>query len=606
MYMLGISLWIDEAWLAESIVNRTFSEMLTPPLVNMQTAPVLYLVVVKALTIVFGTSEAVLRVFSFISLIGMLIVQGVLLRKVFQVRMVFTLFSVAVSSTFLFFMQYSNEVKPYMGDAAFVLVVFLAYYAYREGFLFRGVRNAVLLGLILSVCMLFSTPATFAAASVIIVEFIVKCIRKDKTAILLIILSGVIFIIAFLLNYFLWLSSMATYDPMVEFWDNRKFDFMIFSGDALRHNISIISDLLEPVWHAIWIVLPFAIAGFLISLAKKNVYTVTIGVFFLLLLIASAIGKYPIVSRLWMFLFVILFIYIFVFIDALRISINDGQAAKIVQKIIPLFLAFLILVPNMAFPAFGRGEDWTLTAGNQANPLIAYVKDNIREGETLYSYYSANTILRFKNGYDSHRIGNVDNDNIVFGTTEINDDIEIISELGGNGVYILFYHSYYPLIHDWQIAYIVDNLMERGYVSQIMDVYFTFLYWYTDDITQVKAAANLNIYNLDTTDGKISGVFRIENTGGTILSPVRPGTPDNPTGIRGSDDKGGLAVVLRNDKTDIILKTIVSPVPPGGIAEVQIERGNLEPGEYLIDLVSIGQYSFSELGFEPIPVTVEK
>ena len=48
---LGITLWEDEARLAENIVSRNMGELLTPPLTHLQTAPVLYLVFVKALTL---------------------------------------------------------------------------------------------------------------------------------------------------------------------------------------------------------------------------------------------------------------------------------------------------------------------------------------------------------------------------------------------------------------------------------------------------------------------------------------------------------------------------------------------------------------------------
>jgi len=489
MYMLGITLWIDEAFLAENIVDRTMAEMLTPPLANLQTAPALYLAVVKTLTLLFGTSEAVLRVYSFAALVLMLFVQGALLRKVFNVSALYTLFSVAVSSTFLFFMQHSNELKPYTGDAAFVLLVLLGYYFYREGKLGQGLRGAVCLALICAACMLFSTPAAFAAGAVFIVEFLLKCVRKDKEAVLRLLIAGLIFVAIFALNYFLWLKPIATNEGMVEYWEDYVLNLNIFRPGAMAHNYTLIQYLFGPVWHAIWILLPFSVAGFVLSLAKRSVYSLAVGVFFILLLIASSIDKYPIADRLWLFLYAILFIYAFIFIDRLRFAIKGGASVKIVQRLIPLFFAFLLLVPNLSFPAFGRGEEWTLVPGNQANPLIAYVEENIEDGETLYSYHLANYILRFKNGYDTNRIGNVTEDNIIYGTKKLDADVEKI--VGTGGCYILFYHSYYPLSGDWSASYITEQLQERGYLEQVMDVFHTPLYWFTDDIEKVRSPENL-------------------------------------------------------------------------------------------------------------------
>jgi len=613
MNMLGISLWNDEAKLAENIVNRTMGEMLTPPLANRQTAPVLYLVVVKALTSLFGASETVLRLFSFISFAGMLAAQGVLLRKVFKVRMVFTLFSVAVSSTFLYYMQYSHEFKPYMGDATFVLLILVGYYAYREGFLGSGVKSAILLGLICAACMLFSSPAAFAAGAVFVVEFLAKCIRKDRDGILLIVMGGAVFLIIFILNYFLWLRPIATDGGMLWYWLDYRFDFNIFSREALLHNFHTLWNLMDPIRHAVVLTLPLAVSGFVISLSKRNIYTAAVGVFFFLLLVASALDKYPILSRLWMFLFVIIFIYAFIAINAIRISINEGKAAKALKTLIPLALSCILLIPNMPFPAFGRGEEWTLMPGNQATPLINYVRENIRDGEMLYSYLTASFVLKFKNGYDSRRIGSVSDDNIIFGTEDYRADVDLIADT--DGAYVLFFHSYYPLSQDTYVRKMTGRLQDRGFMEQILNIQHTYLYWFTDDLVRIRASASLDVFDLKTYGGGLTAVVRVENTGEAILAPQMPGGHPDPDDGPGWDDYGRLFVVLFEadcgtpsaDLTDgIMLGEFTSPVAPGEAAELLIGREGLAPGEYRIELVSYGAYSFSELGLEPVFVTVPK
>ena len=600
MYMLGIPLWDIESRLVENIVDRDMIDMLTPPLANRQTAPVLYLVVVKALTLLFGTSEAVLRAFSFASLVVMLAVQGLLLRRVFRVGMVFTFFSVALSSIFLHYMFHSHELKPYMGDAAFVLLVLFGYYAYRNGSLGRGIRSAALLGLLFVACMLFSTPAAFAAGAVFVVEFLSACIRKDRAKAIWIVIGGLVFIAAFVLNYFLWLKPIATDAGMVNYWDGYRLDLMVFRSEALENDTALLKDLFAPVWHTVWLTVPFAAAGFAVSLVKRNIYTAVIGVFFILLLAASAIGKYPISERLWMFLYVILFIYVFVFIDSLRIHIEGGAAAKAVQRGIPLFLAFLLLAANFSFPAYGRGEEWTLVPGNQADPLISYVRDNIRDGETLYSHISANLILEYKNGYHTDRIGDVTADNIIYGTREYDEDVARVAATGG--AYVLYYHSYYPLSHDWTLPYVTEQLQERGYMDQVMDVNHTPLYWFTDDIGKVRAAATLEARGLQTGGGRLSAVFHIENTGETILAPDTPYLYDRLYVVLW---KAGEDPPAAGSPDIAILGGLESPLRPGESAEIMVEHEGLEPGEYLAGLATYGEYNFCELGLAPIPVTVD-
>jgi len=599
MYMLGTSLWDIEARLVESVVNKSMGAMLTPPLVNRQTAPALYLIVVKLLTMLFGTSEAVLRSFSFAALIGMLFAQWALMRKVFQVRIVYTLFSIALSSTFLFYMQASAEFKSYMGDAVFILVTLLGYYFYREGKLGAGFRGAVFLALILIVCMLFSTPAAFAAGAVIIVEFLSCCLRRNRKAILLIVVCGVIFLVAFLLNYYSWLKPIANSGGMVEYWRDRKI-FWTLSGDAMLHNYWVLHDLLIPVWNVAAILLPFSAIGLLISLVRKNIYTVCVCVFFVLLIIANAIDKYPLQDRLWTFLFVLLFIYTFIFLDALRLSVKNGRAYRIVQTVIPLCFALVLLAPNMSFPAYGKGAESTLIPGNQANPLIAYVKDNIRDGEFLYSYSSATLVLKYKNGYDTDRIGNVSADNIIYGTNSVNDDVDKIVATGD--AYVLFSHAYYPLSNDRNPINMTQQLQEKGFMEQIMDVNYTPLYWFTNDIAKTRTSVSINMSDFKEENGGFTGVLHISNTGQSILAPEVPFDP--PSDITFNADYSKVSIVISMDGKETVLGEVTAPVPPGGSTDIQLNQDGLKPGEYKLELKLFDKYTSADFGADPVYFTL--
>jgi predicted membrane-bound mannosyltransferase len=61
-YAANRSLWLDEAALALNIVNRSFIGLLLP-LDNNQQAPLGFLIIQKAFTIVLGNSEYSLRLF---------------------------------------------------------------------------------------------------------------------------------------------------------------------------------------------------------------------------------------------------------------------------------------------------------------------------------------------------------------------------------------------------------------------------------------------------------------------------------------------------------------------------------------------------------------
>jgi len=82
MYVKCRSLWLDEAFLAESVISRSWSELLIPPLSNDQSAPVLYVIFVKLIGQIFGYTEFSLRVFSLLAWIGLLICEKTFLKRV--------------------------------------------------------------------------------------------------------------------------------------------------------------------------------------------------------------------------------------------------------------------------------------------------------------------------------------------------------------------------------------------------------------------------------------------------------------------------------------------------------------------------------------------
>jgi len=592
MLSLNISLWNDEAMLAENVVGKDWAQMLTPPLTNMQTAPVFYLIVVKAFTFLFGTSEWVLRLYSFISLILLLLVQGALLRKVYRVSYNFVFFSVALSSVFYYFIKYSAEFKPYMGDALFSVVVILMYWLYRKDRI-----GPVLLGVLFSVCMLFSTPSAFFAAGVVITEFVVALIRRDRRSALRIVLAGGIFLVVFVLNYVFWLRSIAEDSGMVWYWHNRRFDFRFWDPAAFSHNAIILKDLFEPFYGIKYLAIVLAVCGAVVSLAKRSIYTLSVLVSFAILLIASTLSKYPLMNRLWMFLFVWIFIFIFVFLSSLRVRIPGRQRAeRVTTMIVTLIIAVVLIVPNYKFADYGKGATWTLTPGNQVNPLISYVQENIEPGEKLFSYHVANTVLKYKIGYHTNRIGNVSEDNVLWGSGDplhykdsfLKKDVSRIVKTGG--AYVLFYHSYKVLSGDPYVDLTIGDLQKAGYMDLVLDVDHTPLYWFTDDLSKVKAGAALDAFDLTAENGTISGTFQVTNTGKTVLQ---------------KGGYGALSLVLRkvgDPESQIVSVAMNRTLLPGESDQIWIEAQNLPDGMYETDLICRGEYAFSEIGIPPMQI----
>jgi hypothetical protein len=470
MYTKVRTLWSDEAALAENIITRNFYELLASPLINLQTAPAFYLYMVKTIGIIFGYTEASLRAFSFLMLLGVLAIEFILLQKVLKLNRVLIFFAIALTAIHPLYMYYSNELKPYMGDAFFILAVLLIYHLFINGKL----KPAALVILYCAI-LLFSSPALFFITSVFIVEFIDALLDKKWQYIRTLVISGIIIMVFFLVYYILWLMPVAENDEMINFWEEQRFIFLAFNIGKIKNNIKIIFNMAKGSIFYI----PFATVGFVVSLRNKNKLAFSIGVAILLLLVASNMGKYPISSRLWLFLPALIIMYMAVCFDFF--GSLQPSAFKTAAKCIIVFLTVFFMMLDGNFVKSAGKELYRDT--QEANPLIEYVRKNIEDDEYFYVYHDTDRIVKFKNGYTSRRIGNVEHDNIIYGETEWDADLsskcidEINKILNAKKVWLIFTH-FYSLE---RIESGLNKLREHGTVEEAMNKQGTPLYHFTAD-----------------------------------------------------------------------------------------------------------------------------
>ncbi len=117
------ALWLDEAMLSLSIVNRSWRALIFSPLEFSQSAPPLYLQIAKISTLIFGPNELGLRFPSFVFSVASMILFAVLARRIFRNE-------AAVVATAFFALSpmlvvYSAEAKPYAGDALVTISLIL-------------------------------------------------------------------------------------------------------------------------------------------------------------------------------------------------------------------------------------------------------------------------------------------------------------------------------------------------------------------------------------------------------------------------------------------------------------------------------------------------
>jgi hypothetical protein len=160
-YSYDRSLFLDEAFVATSIAERSAAELLQPLQFD-QRAPAGFLVCVKATTLWLGRSDLVLRLVPLIS--GILSVVAFLFvsRKLLPpAAATFALFLFAISQPLVFL---SSDLKQYSTDALMSLAILWASIPAAKSGL--SPRRVVVLGLTGAAALWFSFPAVFVLAGV--------------------------------------------------------------------------------------------------------------------------------------------------------------------------------------------------------------------------------------------------------------------------------------------------------------------------------------------------------------------------------------------------------------------------------------------------------
>lgn len=461
MNTVGRSLWLDEAYLVSSLKNRSLFHLTSTPLDYIQSAPVIYLYIVKLLMMLFGESEAVLRLFSIISYALAIFLSYYVSKKVFHCK--YPLLCGAFVANIDFLLKYSNVFKPYVSECVWVLLVILIYYWYQEQKLSWWMMAVLYMLLIWA-----ANPVCFFIGGVLTCEFLGGIFKKEKRIVFHSMISGGGICSSFVIYYFYWLRSAATDDFMQKYWINDRFPLIPHGKDEMETGLKLIRRLFAAGNEELrLLLLALVLAALILGVCQKNKYCNVMLIGFLLALFASSLYMFPVRDRLWTFSLPLFSVLAFYFIDSMLIT--DGNKKG---EIFAVFLMAVLIWTNSGIKTF-KNADEVYWAGNEANPLIQYIADHVQEDEKVYVFYNSIPVMTYKNGYGVNRIGNVSQDNIIWGTNVLAEaDNELVASQ--DKCYILTSQADGETIDP-----LLDYLEEQGTLETVLDVYDTRLYYYT-------------------------------------------------------------------------------------------------------------------------------
>jgi hypothetical protein len=242
---------------------------------------------------------------------------------------------------------------------------------------------------------------------------------------------------------------------MTNYWENNALNIFAVRASDLEHNINLLTNLLRHFGDLKYFYIVMSISGLIISLAQKNKIAIITSITVVLLVVASYLRKNPVQDRLWMYIYVLAITYTVIFITKLRDvsrffdNIYARFFSRTILTLVTVLFALMMIMTTRNFTEQISRQNVYL-GGEEANALIAYVNDNIKDGEYLYCYYHSRYVLQFKIGYETINIGANVTDfpsegNIIFGDIIWNgeeiveSDVEKVRSAGR--CYVLFSHA---------------------------------------------------------------------------------------------------------------------------------------------------------------------
>lgn len=374
-YLSDRSLWLDEAYLANSILTYSFKQLLTTPLMHWQAAPPGFLVLQKLATSVLGTSEYALRIVPLLAGLGSIPLFFAIVRRCLAPTGQVLAMGLFVTLDPLIY--YSAEAKQYGLDVMIALAILLMAVRWLERP--REWRRPASLAAVGVLGITCSHPAIFTLAAVAFVlptEFLRK---RNYSATTQIALIGLLWAGLFVLNYLEFLRPLIHHSGLTAYW----------AADYVPHDpLGAIKWLgwelyqLYANYSTMWLPLVdtaiiATLVGFVPLWRRDRSLLALLTLPLVLTLGAALVHGYPFGSRLVLFL-----------VPSLVILIGAG-GAMIWESFPPgrKFIAGLILL-SILLPTAARDAFYLIVPQKreEIRPVLAYIRDHRLPGDCLYVF----------------------------------------------------------------------------------------------------------------------------------------------------------------------------------------------------------------------------
>jgi hypothetical protein len=385
-------LWTDESAVAINIVKRDYLGLMKP-LDHLQVAPVLYLWIVKFLSQIFTEQEWGLRLYSLFSYFIALWLYWRLLRRFVKDEAALLVgIALFVFNNKLFY--YADEVKQYMNDVMVTLALISLALDWRPDDR-RSVINlsiAGLIGVFLSNITVMVLPTVFVAC------FLNGSKLWEKRRITALVVMSIPWLIAFIVNYILFIHGHPSRDQQVSLWKNffppadflsSQMIFFIFNVFELvvrdfGFGVNNISSGFGFPQSFHLVIMAFLIAVFIYRVIRKGDRSWIFALPLVFHFILSYLRLYPLASR------TMLYTYPFV---SIMLAIGFGTMIEKIKKV-RILIGVLLMAGGLTLCVMFISKFFPRTV-EESRPVLTYIQAHSKPGIATYCYSSGISMLEY-------------------------------------------------------------------------------------------------------------------------------------------------------------------------------------------------------------------
>lgn len=385
-YLLNRSLWEDEASLAVNLVNRSFGE-LTQLLDYHQAAPIGFLFIEKLFINLLGNHDYILRLFPlFAGTLATYLIYRIA-RASFGKAGLFAVFIFAISWWLVY---YSSELKQYGSDVMVaLLLVFLAGKCLKE----KGqAKDFLLLGITGMLTIWVSHPSIFILAGIGLVLVLVKFTRKEYAPWVWILGLGIGWLASFGIEYLVSLRNIVADEYLIDYWRkayaplppwsdkgwfvSTYYSFLFLAFHRADNVMALVTLILSSI-------------GAITLLIRDWKTALLVFSPFVMVVIASALQRYPLKDRFMLFLipFALLLMA-----EGFRgiywlVARWKPNFAGVFSGVLALAVAWQVAPVTYEKAISGAGEN--------IRPVIEYVAKNRMQDDIVYIFYKTDPVYHY-------------------------------------------------------------------------------------------------------------------------------------------------------------------------------------------------------------------